>query len=328
MHTSRIPLVAVAMLMAPSISVGAQDASPQRVAVTGCAVMFAMQSSGSSATRAGLIAEKGRSDVKVTNVYKLTGPDSAMMQSVTDRLCAATEQQLATQGYQVVTTEFEAHANYAEFQKKGAKSGKELKNEGTRYVVLAPTGKALTVPELAGGMAAGGLPVLESGMLSSLKAGALRAFYVVDFADINAKNVKGNLRSQNTASVTADVQLSVDATLTMYSTAGFKCWERFGKSECNPADVRKAARTFATAEPKTFADVVTSVEDVSSKAGKAALGALNAVALVAGSQRSKFTEYEVTVDQARYVSRAEEGAMAALTEGVATLAKPPAGKKK
>lgn len=316
---------AAALLFTPMFAV-AQDAKP-RVAVTGCAVMFALQSSGSSATRAGLIAEKGRSDVKVTKVFRLSGTDSATMQGVTDRLCAATSEQLAAKGFDVVTSEFEAHKNYAEFQKKGTASGREFKAEGTRYVVFTPGGKPITVPALAGGMAAGSLPVTESGIVNAIKANALRAFYVVDFADITARNDKGRIQ-QNTASVSAELKLAVDATLSMYDASKFKCWERFGKSECNPADVRKAERTFTLAEPKTFDDVVTGVEDVGSKAGKAALGALNAVAMVAGSQRAKFSEFEVTVDAAKYASRTEEGAMAALIEGVETLSKPPAGKKK
>ena len=173
------------------------------------------------------------------------------------------------------------------------------------------------------------LPVTESGIVNAIKASALRAFYVVDFADISARNDKGGrVVAQNSASVTADLKLAVDATLSMYDASKFKCWERFGKSECNPADVRKAERSFTLAEPKTFDDVVTNVADVGSAAGKAALGALNAVAMVAGSQRTKFSEFAVTVDGAKYASRTEEGAMAALVEGVETLSKPATGKKK
>jgi hypothetical protein len=314
-------------LLSPAAAI-AQDAKP-RVAVTGCAVVFALQSSGSSATRAGLFAEKGRSDVKVTKVYRLTGTDSATMQQITDRLCTATDQQLTANGYEVVTAEFEAHKGYADFAKKGSPSGRDFSRDGTKYLVFTPAGKPITIPQLAGGMGAQSLTITESGIANAIKARALRAYYVVDFADVSGRKDKGGpLVAQNTASVSATVQLAVDASLSMYSAEGFKCWERFGKVECNPADVRKNERTYDMAEPKTFDDVITAVEDVGSGAGKAAMGVANAVAMMAGTTRQKLSQYEVTVDPAKYAARTEEGAMAALIEGVRELSAPPAGKKK
>ena len=79
----------------------------KKVALTACNVMFADKSSASASTGAGLFGDPATSDTrrvdeKVVVVYNMTGLDDAVMQKMTDEICADAEKRMAASGLEVV----------------------------------------------------------------------------------------------------------------------------------------------------------------------------------------------------------------------------------
>lgn len=324
------------LLAAPASGSGLPD--DKRLMLTSCVVLFATKSSGSSATRNGIFDNSNASQVTVTAVYELEGVEEAMMQSLADQICGGAPAQLAAAGYELVP--FEAGGDekaLEDFLKGGKPSPVRKKIDSITYLAFAPTGQLVLDPALVSGMGQFKHPYAEATLAKQANAQPVRVTYTVDFAAVQSNEDKGRLArlgGQRNASVTAEVKLSVGASVLTYDGSKTKCWKSLGgREQCENNNAipgpNSKAFVYSPAEDRTYADPILGVEDSTNKAGKVAQGAVNALALVAGSRRQKFTEYTVTVDPALYQARTLEGTAPVMDEALAWLANPPAkGRKK
>lgn len=305
-------------------------AQEKRIAVTGCAVMFATKSAGRSATHAGLftrpMAGQGRLDADVKKTYTLEGVDAQTMQAITDQLCQKTRESITAHGYQDATADFQSNAHFGQYAASGFDSGKTIKAAGTQYLLLAPSGQRVTLgtPENDGrfNWVAGYMPQYEAGILTEIKSRGMRIVYIVDFADIDAKKSKGignKLFGQTTAEVDAKINFSVSASLFFYDPQGLKCYEYDGKHICTfMGDADKYGLLYTPDAPYLSEDVVVSVEDTTTKGKKTMNAVGNTVAVVGaladfgGMSIAHVSDWTVTVDLEKFKARATEGAQTQL----------------
>jgi len=304
-----------------------------KVIITSCLVMFALKSSGSSATNAGMFNTDNRSEVTVAKVYELAGFDTTAFQRVTDQMCGGAPAALTAAGYEVVSAGMTDHYAWKDANERGQRSPQEQKANGTEYRVYAPTGAKIIDPAIVGGMAAGRLTMSETTIGNNLGAKPVNIIYTVDFAAIEAANRRSRVADQNTASVRASVNLTVGATVVSYdaSEANVRC-SPMGASRQARAEpycglrkpVQRAEGTYSTdsATSRRFTDPIVSVEEQSLGVGGVAMGAANALALVAGSRRQKLDKFTVTVDPAKYEEAALSGAAEVLTNAMRWIYEP------
>ena len=310
----------------------------KRLMITSCVVLFATKSSGSSATRNGLFDTRQASQVTVAAVYELEGIEETTFQSLADQVCGDAPAQLTAAGYEVVP--FEAGGDdkaLEDFLKGGKPSPVSKKIDNITYLAYAPTGQAVLDPALVSRMGQFKHPYAEATLAKQADAQPVRITYTVDFAAVQSNEEKGGLArlgGQRNASVAAEVKLAIGASVLTYDGGKTKCWKSLGgREQCENNNAipgpNSKALVYIPAEDRTYADPILGVEDSTNKAGKVAQGAVNALALVAGSRRQKFTEYTVTVDPALYQARTLEGTAPIMDEALAWLANPPdTGKKK
>jgi hypothetical protein len=303
-----------------------------KVVITSCLVMFALKSSGSSATNAGMFNTSSRSEVTVTKVYELAGFDTTAFQRVTDEMCGGAPAALTAAGYEVVTAGITDHYAWKDAQERGQVSPQEQKANGTEYRVYSPTGLKIVDPMVVGGMAASRLIWSETTLGNNFGAKPVNIIYTVDFAAIAAQNRRSRVADQNTANVTASVNLTVGATVISYDASE-------DNVRCNPLGATRQARaepycalrknqrgegTYSTdsATSRRFAEPIVSVEEVTSTAGSVAMGAANALALMAGSRRRNLEKFTVTVDPTKYEAAAMSGAAEVLTNAMRWIHEP------
>ncbi len=342
MMQSRVARAAIGtpLAMAAALSFAAPHAAHanarvprnEKVMVTSCTVLFAVKSSGSSATRAGLFDDKKASQVVVSSIFTMAGVDEAAYQRMTDEICAKGSAALTAQGYEVVPTESPDPKSTEDFRGHGKTSPINKKIADVGYVGYAPTGQKVMDPALVSGLGQFKHPYAEATIAKQADARPVRLLYTVEFADVRGRDNKGKLKVNN-AVVTADVKVSVNGTIVTYDGSKSKCYKGItGKESCTNNDAipgpNGKAVTIAPKEEVTSAEPIVSVDDAGSAAGKAALGAVNTLAMFAGTTRRKVSEYVVTVDPAKYEAMVVAAAAAITEENAATLKNPPAGKKK
>lgn len=338
LSTAALPAaVALGALVAAPAS-GSGLPADKRLMVTSCVVLFATRSSGSSATRNGIFDNSKASQVTVTAVYELEGVEEATFQALADQICGGAPAQLTAAGFELVP--FEAGGDekaLEDFLKGGKTSPVRKKIDDITYLAYAPSGQLVLDPALVSGLGQFKHPYAEATLAKQANAQPVRITYTVDFAAVQGNEDKGRLArlgGQRNASVTAEVSLSVGATVMTYDGSKTKCWKSLGgREQCENNDAipgpNGKALVYVPAEERNYADPILGVEDSTNKAGKVAQGAVNALAMVAGSRRQKYTEYTVTVDPALYQARTLEGTAPVIDEALAWLANPPAkGKKK
>lgn len=303
-----------------------------KVVITSCLVMFALKSSGSSATNAGMFNTSNRSEVTVTKVYELAGFDTTAFQRVTDQMCGGAPAALTAAGYEVVTAGVSDHYAWKDSQERGQASPQEQKANGTEYRVYAPTGLKIVDPMIVGGMSAARLMWAETTLGNLFGAKPVNIIYTVDFAAIEAQNRRSRVADQNTASVSASVNLTVGATVITYDASEENV-------RCNPLGASREARsqpycslrknqrnegTYSTdsSTSRRFAEPIVSVEEQSKGVGGVAMGAANALALMAGSRRRELDKFTVTVDPAKYEAAAMSGAAEVLTNAMRWINEP------
>jgi hypothetical protein len=303
-----------------------------KVVITSCLVMFALKSRGSSATNAGMFNNESRSEVTVTKIYELAGFDTTAFQRVTDEMCGGAPAALTAAGYEVVTAGVTDHYAWKDAQERGQASPQEQKANGTEYRVYAQTGVKIVDPTIVGGMAIGRLTWDETTLGNNFGAKPVNIIYTVDFAAIEAAGRRTRLQDQNTASVSATVNLTVGATVISYDASE-------DNVRCNPLGASREARaqpycalrknqrfegTYSTdsATSRRFPEPIVSVEEITSTAGSVAMGAANALALMAGSRRQKLDKFTVTVDPAKYEASAVAGAAEVLTGAMRWIHEP------
>jgi hypothetical protein len=302
-----------------------------KVVITSCLVMFALKSSGSSATNAGMFNTDRRSEVTVTKVFELAGFDTTAFQRVTDQMCGGAPAALTAAGYEVVAPNTD-HYSWQDALERGKDSPKEEKANGTEYRVYAPTGARIIDPLVVGGMAASRLTWSETTMGNHLSAKPVNIIYTVDFASLQDQNRRSQVANQNTARLTASVNLTVGATVVSYDASedNVRCTvlgaSRAAREQpyCMLKKNQRVEGTYSTdsTTSRRFADAIVSVEEKGQGVGGVALGAANALALVAGSRRRSLEIFTVTVDPSKYEEAAQSGAAEVLTNAMRWIHEP------
>jgi len=323
-----------AVSLATPLALAANERTPRndKVMVTSCTVLFAVKSSGSSATRAGLFDDKKASQVTVQSIFTMVGVDEAAYQRMTDEICKSGSAALSSAGYDVVPTESPDEKATADFRGHGKDSPINKKIADVVYVGYAPTGQKVMDPALVSGLGQFKHPYAEATIAKQADARPVRLLYTVEFADVRGRDDKGRLK-QNSAVVTADVKVSVSGSIVTYDGSKSKCYKGItGREACTNNDAipgpNGKAQTFAPAADVSSAEPIVSVDDANSAVGQAALSAVNTLAMFAGTRRRNVSEYAVTVDPAKYESMVVAAAAAIAAENAATMKNPPAGKKK
>ncbi len=326
--------LAAAVSFTTPLALHANEHAPRndKVMVTSCTVLFAVKSSGSSATRAGLFDDKKASQVTVSTIFTLIGVDEAGYQRMTDEICKSGSAALTAAGFEVVPAESPDEKATADFRGHGKDSPINKKIADVGYVGYAPTGQKVMDPALVSGLGQFKHPYAEATVAKQADARPVRLLYTVEFADVRGRDDKGRLR-QTGAVVTADVKVSVSGSIVSYDGAKSKCYKGItGRESCTNNDAipspNSKAITIAPAADVSSAEPIVSVDDANSTVGQAALAAVNTLALFAGSRRRNVSEYAVTVDPAKYESMVVSAAAAIGAENAGTLKNPPAGKKK
>jgi hypothetical protein len=293
--------------------------------------MFALKSSGSSATNAGVFNNDRRSEVTVTKVFELAGFDTSSFQRVTDQMCGGAPAALTAAGYEVVSPNTE-HYSWQDALERGKASPQEEKANGTEYRVYAPTGAKIIDPSVVGGMSAERLTWSETTMGNHLSARPVNIIYTVDFASLQDGNRRSQIANQNRTQLTASVNLTVGATVVSYdATESNVRFTVLGASRaarerpyCMLRRNQRTEGTYATDDStsKRYADAVVSVEEQGQGVGGAALGAVNAIALIGGSRRRSIDIYTVTVDPTKYEASAMAGAADVLTAAMRWIHEP------
>jgi len=304
----------------------------KRLMITSCVVLFATKSAGSSATRNGLFDNSRASQVTVSAVYELDGVEEKAFQALADQVCGGAPAQLAAAGYEVVPFEAGGDAQALDdFIKGGKASPVSKKIDDITYLAYAPTGQLVMDPALVSRMGQFKHPYAEATLAKQANAQPVRITYTVDFAAVQSNEDQGRLArlgGQRNAEVSAEVSLAIGATVLTYDGGKTKCWKSLGgREQCENNDAipgpNSKAVVYVPAEDRTYADPILNIQDTTGAAGKVAQGAVNAVALMAGSRRQKSAQYTVSVDPALYQSRTLEGTAPVLDEALAYFANPP-----
>ena len=290
-----------------------------KVFVFSCAVMFATKSSGTSSTRPGFgDSRSNRTEASVSREFNITGQDSSAYQRITDAICAGAPAELTAAGYQVVTEGITDHYAYKRALGSGQVSPQRQGQNGTSYLVFAPTGQKIMDGWVVGGMGATGIASGFTTVGKKIGANPVSLLYAVDFASIDAEQTRRGA-GQNTARVTASLEVSVGLTVTNYDVSDARCsvGSPFGEYRnmefcgLRRVDEDRVYSLPDSAERRTK-DPIVSVEENSGAAG-AAVAAVSAATLIlsmgrGGGTAASFKRFAVTVDPAKYETAATEGA--------------------
>lgn len=302
-----------------------------KLAITGCNVLFATYSSASASTSGGLFGEVGntkRVEAKVSQFYTLAGLSDADMQAMADRICANAETKLTAAGFSVVPhVAIQADPNFQPLAASGRatpfshKLGTGKGGTAQKYQVFTRTGETIhsasylgTVGGLAQAFkAAGGNSSWqnETRLMQSLGASAVHLDVLVDFASPESSGHASatQIGQTNSASVDVDVRLAAAGRMDIMPLSELKCWERFGKNECNP--IHEPARVLsklAVAQEATFYEKIedtTTTTDALVSGFTKVMGAITLLGGQGGSQKVDITRYTVTVTPQKYGEMAE-----------------------
>lgn len=323
----------LAALAASMLGFGASDAAaqttPPALANTACLVAFGVGNGAASAARPGLFSSSG--SARVSTIYRLQGIDDARMQRITDELCAAFDAGLQELGANIATEPFRAHANYQRYLDAGVASGASFGDRPVEYRVFAPTGARITHPAFSVGTGVDNLRIREAGVANAIGAQPVRAVFQIDFAEVDARRDRGVLTAlvgQRTAEVEARVGMRVNLAVTTYDATRFRCWNRFGMAECNPADVRRTERTWAPDAPLQSSAAIVSVADTTTGGQRAAQAAINVLGALGGGGRLAYSQHVVEVDGAAYEAFALEAGRELLAPSLLWLNAPAAATRR
>lgn len=297
-------------------------AKVDRVAVTSCNVLFAATSSASASTGGGLF-DNNRAEASVSVIYTLSGLTDPQLQQLADQICVASEQQLATSGYQLVPrSEVVANENYKKLQQAGRTSPYAYKVGASEYKLFARTGDSVFDERYIGtasGLgqafraAAGGAAWQhEAVALNELNASGVNLNIMVDFASLESSGqgaALGGLASRNTAEVTGSVQLSISGELALKPFDRMDCWSRFGKRECfiKPNHIARFSNGWPIILPGSF---YSEVANTTTTGDKVAAGVTAALSLLGGGASRDITRYEVRALPDRYAVLSSQGSQA------------------
>ncbi len=286
-----------------------------KVGITACNVMFAIQASAHAGTSPGLFATAGgggRGEARVSTIFTLKGLEEADMQRTADAVCADAERKLVDAGYQVVPhSELKNNEDFQQLQAAGKESPFQYKSGDSRYLVFARSGDSVFDERYIGtasGLgqafkaAAGGAAwQREAVALESLGITGINLNILIDFAQMSSdgdSGLLGGLASKDTAQVSGEVLLSATGGITVKPHARLNCWDRFGKHECmvdaNKQPIFETSRSISLQEP-----FYTGVEETTTKGDKIAAGVTAALSLLGGT-KSSVTRHEVTVTPQTY----------------------------
>lgn len=303
----------------------------KKVAVTGCNVLFAENSSATAGTEGGLFSTAGgvsRSEAKVSVLYSMSGLSDADMQRMTNQICADAEKRLAAAGFDVLPTA--ALAKNEAFQQlltagKASPFNYKTPTKGskTTYKVFAPTGYTVYDPRyigVAGGLgqafkAAGGNSAaqLETRIMKQLDVSAVSVNLLVDFAQLQSDGAaKGfRLASKDSAEVKHGVNLGVTGQIDFKPNGEMKCWKRFGKDECmlNVVPPAFSSKQAVTTSEQFYKAVVnaTTTGDKAAAAFTKGLSMLAAAGGLSGTSSVDITRYRVEVEPAQFERVSRKG---------------------
>lgn len=325
-YFNRLVLAAMA---ASVIAFGAPGAAaqntPPALANTGCLVAFGIGNGGASTARPGLFSSSSGS-ARVSTIYRLQGIDDARMQRITDELCAAFDAGVQQMGGSGASEAFRAHANYQRYADAGVDSGASFGDRPVEYRVFAPTGDRITHPAFSVGTGIDNLRIREAGVANAIGARPVRAVFQIDFAEVDARRDRGLLTGmvgQRTAEVETQVGVRVNLAITTYDATRFRCWNRFGMAECNPADVRRTERSWEPDSALQSSAAIVSVEDTTTGGQRAAQAAINVFGALGGGGRLSYSQHVVQVDGERYEAFALDAGRELLGPSLSWLSAPP-----
>lgn len=294
-----------------------------KVALTGCNVMFADTSSASASTGAGLFgdpasADTRRVDEKIIVVYSMVGLDDATMQQMTDDICADAEQRMVQAGLQVVPRdELAANENYRKLLEAGRKSPYEFKVGQSAYKVFSATGTTIFDARYIGAgsnlkqafksVGGGSAEQLQARMMNDLGVDAVQMNMLVDFAQISSDGHTRafQLSNKDSARVDGKVQLAISGDVKVQPHAALKCWKALGgRTDC----MMKANRSpvFFTRQPVLAAETFyRDVRDATRTSDKVSAGLTKALATFSAlggisSSSTSVTRWEVDVEAAQF----------------------------
>lgn len=304
-------------------------AGVKRVAVTGCNVLFAENSSASASTGGGLFSTTGnvsRAEANVSVIYSLNGISDAQQQKIANEICADAEKRLAAAGFEVVpTSELLKNESFKALLASGKASPFNYKAPGkgskTTYNVFAPSGYTVYDARYIGTIgglgqafkaAAGTSAVQMEGILmKQLNASAVSINVLVDFAELQSDGHQKGIFNKDSANVKHGVNLGITGQVDFKPLEQLKCWQRFGKEECM---LNGLVPTFNSKLPVTtneqfYKDVVntTTTGDKAAAAFTKGLSMLAAAGGVSGVASRDVTRYSVNVEPAQFAKVARTG---------------------
>lgn len=312
------------VLVTPMAALPSVDPAPGgKVFISSCTVMFALKSSGGSSTRPGFGDDRNsRVEVSVSREFNITGHDSTAFQRITDAICAGAPSELTAAGYEVISEGITEHYAYQRALKSGQASPQPQGRSGSAYLAYAPTGQQIMNSFVVGVSNSVGIITGETTVGTKLGANPVSLLYSVDFADIDGARTGRGVR-QNTARVTADLQISVGLTITTYDVSRSRCatGSPFGEYRnlefCNLRNGNAPNEgTYSipdSLEVRTRDPIVSVEENTSgaSRVGMAVFNAAMAVASVGGGGGGGFVNakrFAVTVEPTKYEQASIEGA--------------------
>lgn len=306
----------------------------KRVAVTGCNVLFAENSSASASTGEGMFSphtsssitgKTTRVDSSVSVVYTLSGISDAQQQKMANEICADAENRLRQAGFEVVpTAELQKNDTFKALLSAGKPSPFNYKSPGkgskTTYNVFAPTGYSVYDQRYIGTIgglgqafksAAGTSAVQMEGLLmKQVNASAVNINVLVDFAELQSDGSQRGWNAKDSANVKHGVNLAITGQIDFKPLDQLKCWKRFGKDECmlNGAVPTFSSKLPVTTSQKFYKDVanVTTTGDKVAAGFTKGLAMLSAMSGVAG-RSYEVTRYSVNAEPAQFESVARTG---------------------
>lgn len=298
-------------------------ADVKKVALTGCNVMFADRSSASASTGAGLFGDPASSstrrvDEKIVVVYTMVGLDDAVMQKMTDDICADAERRMTEAGLDVVPrSELAKNEHYQKLLEAGRKSPYEFKVGGSTYKVFSVTGSSIFDQRYIGAgsnlkqafKSVGGdsAAQLETRMMNELGIDSVQMNMLVDFAQVSSDGqARGfQLANKNSAKVEGKVQLAISGDVKVQPHSELKCWKALGgRTDCMMKNNRSPVfftKAPVLAEEPFYKDVrnATRTSDKVSAGLTKALATFSALGGVSSSSTS-VTRWEVDVEPQQF----------------------------
>lgn len=306
---------------------GKRMKSVQTLGITGCNVLFALETAGHASTGGGLFSSAGgttRAEAKVSQIYYLKGLDDTTMQAMADRLCADAEARLAAAGFAVKPrAQLQQSEHYRLLMASGKAAPFDHAANGGKYRVFARSGDSVHAADYLG--TAGGLRQAfaavgsgsswqhETRLISEQQIDAVRLDLLVDFASVQSSGQASPmaLASTNSAEVSGEARLAINGKLRIVPRADLKCWDRFGKYECgelhDPASMLSALPLSAPGTfYESFEETTTTGDRVTAGVTKA-LSIFAAVAGAGGGFSTDVSRYTVTVNPAVYGEKVGTG---------------------